>query len=161
MACRGLVGLVAYSAEQRIKEIGIRKVLGASTMNVIGFLSKDFLKLIIIAIIIASPLAFWTSHRWLQDFAYRRTLNPWFFVIAALVTITITWLTIFFRSVKVASQIHQQFSGMNNSSNGQPFLITVLSSDEVCFFISQIISSNLSFLLPIIIRRWLVIMHHP
>ncbi len=104
IACLGLFGLVAYAAEQRIKEIGIRKVLGASTVNVIALLSKDFLKLIIIAIIIACPLAFWASHRWLQDFAYRTTLNPWFFVIAALLTIVITWLTIFLQSVKVANQ---------------------------------------------------------
>jgi putative ABC transport system permease protein len=104
IACLGLFGLVAYAGEQRIKEIGIRKVLGASTVNVIALLSKDFLKLIIIAIIIACPLAFWASHRWLQDFAYRTTLNPWFFIIAALLTIAITWLTIFLQSVKVASQ---------------------------------------------------------
>jgi putative ABC transport system permease protein len=104
IACLGLFGLVAYSAEQRIKEIGIRKVLGASTLNVIRLLSKDFLKLVIIAIVIACPLAFWASHRWLQDFAYRTRLNAWFFVTAALITILITWLTIFFQSVKVAGQ---------------------------------------------------------
>ena len=104
IACLGLFGLVAYSAEQRIKEIGIRKVLGASTLNVIRLLSKDFLKLVIIAIVIACPLAFWASHRWLQDFAYRTKLNAWFFVTAALITILITWLTIFFQSVKVAGQ---------------------------------------------------------
>ncbi len=104
IACLGLFGLVAYAAEQRIKEIGIRKVLGASTLNVIVLLSKNFVKLALIAIIIASPLAFWLSHRWLQDFAYRTTFNPWFFVIAALITIVITWLTIFFQSVKVARQ---------------------------------------------------------
>ncbi len=104
IACLGLFGLVAYSAQQRIKEIGIRKVLGASTLNVIRLLSKDFLKLVIIAIVIACPLAFWASHRWLQDFAYRTTLNAWFFVTAALITILITWLTIFFQSVKVARQ---------------------------------------------------------
>jgi len=104
IACLGLFGLVAYAAQQRIKEIGIRKVLGATTLNLIVLLSKNFVKLILTAIIIASPLAFWASHRWLQDFAYRTTLNPWFFVIAALVTILITWLTIFFQSVKVAGQ---------------------------------------------------------
>ncbi len=104
IACLGLFGLVGYAANQRIKEIGIRKILGASTLNVIVLLSRSFVKLILIAILIASPLAFWLSHRWLQDFAYRTTFQPWFFVIAAFITIIITWLTIFFQSVEVARQ---------------------------------------------------------
>lgn len=104
IACLGLFGLVGYAANQRIKEIGIRKILGASTLNVIVLLSRSFVKLILVAIIIASPLAFWLSHRWLQDFAYRTTFQPWFFVIAAFITIIITWLTIFFQSVEVARQ---------------------------------------------------------
>ncbi len=104
IACLGLFGLVGYAANQRIKEIGIRKILGASTINVIMLLSKSFVKLILVAIIIASPLAFWLSHRWLQDFAYRAAFKPSFFIIAALVTIVITWLTIFFQSVAVARQ---------------------------------------------------------
>ena len=102
IACLGLFGLVAYASEQRIKEISIRKVLGASTGKLITLLSKDFLKLIIIAIILACPLAFWGSQKWLQDFAYRTKINTWIFIIAGLLTTAITLLTVLFQSIKVA-----------------------------------------------------------
>jgi putative ABC transport system permease protein len=102
IACFGLFGLVAYASEQRIKEIGIQKVLGASTGNVIRLLSKDFLKLIIIAIVIACPLAFWGSYKWLEDFAYRTKIGVWIFVLAGFLTMVITMATIFFQSIKVA-----------------------------------------------------------
>jgi putative ABC transport system permease protein len=102
IACLGLFGLVAYASQQRIKEISIRKVLGASTGKLIALLSKDFLKLIIIAIFIACPLAFWGSQKWLQDFAYRTKMDFWIFILAAFLTTAITLLTVFFQSIKVA-----------------------------------------------------------
>ena len=82
IACLGLFGLAAFSAEQRTKEIGIRKVLGASVTDVTALLSKDFIKLVIIAIVIASPLAWYFMNKWLQDFAYRITISWWMFVAA-------------------------------------------------------------------------------
>jgi putative ABC transport system permease protein len=102
IACVGLFGLVAYASQQRIKEISIRKVLGASTGKLITLLSKDFLKLIIIAILIACPLAFWGSQKWLQDFAYRTKMGIWIFILAAFLTTAITLVTVFFQSIKVA-----------------------------------------------------------
>jgi putative ABC transport system permease protein len=104
IACLGLFGLVAFAAEQRIKEMGIRKILGASSFNVIMLLSGNFVKLIIIATIIASPVAFWLSKQWLQDFAYRTTINFSFFLIAVLVISLITFVIVFFQSLKVAHQ---------------------------------------------------------
>src|SRR5678815_1092370 len=74
IACLGLFGLVTYAAEQRTKEIGIRKVLGASVPNIVQLLSKDFLRLVLIAAVIALPLSWWGMHRWLQDFAFRITI---------------------------------------------------------------------------------------
>ncbi|MGH2649032.1 MAG: ABC transporter permease, partial [Ginsengibacter sp.] len=84
VACLGLFGLVTYTAEQRTKEIGIRKVLGASVMQVTQMLSKDFLKLVLIASIIAFPAAWWAMNKWLQSFAYRIHIEWWVFVVAAL-----------------------------------------------------------------------------
>src|SRR5690606_22981328 len=80
IACMGLLGLSAYAVEQRTKEIGVRKVLGASVTNIITLLSKDFLKLVFISIIIASPIAWYMTHKWLEDFAYRININPLVFV---------------------------------------------------------------------------------
>jgi putative ABC transport system permease protein len=102
IACLGLFGLITYAAEQRVKEIGIRKVLGASIGNIAGMLSKDFLKLIIIASVIAFPLAWWSMNKWLQDFAYRENISWWVFVIAGVVALFIALITISFQSVKAA-----------------------------------------------------------
>ncbi len=82
IACLGLFGLVTYAAEQRTKEIGIRKVLGASVSGIVGLLSKDFALLIGIAAIIAFPLAWWAMYKWLQTFAYRTGIAWWIFLIA-------------------------------------------------------------------------------
>jgi len=94
IACLGLFGLSAFIAEKRTKEIGVRKVLGASVPNVVALLSKDFLKLTIIASIIAFPVAWYFMNKWLQDFAYRITLSWWIFVVAAFSALVIAVLTI-------------------------------------------------------------------
>ncbi len=102
IACLGLFGLAAFTAEQRTKEIGVRKVLGASVASIVTLLSKDFLKLVLIAIVIASPLAWYAMHRWLQDFAYKISIEWWVFVLAGLLAVTIALLTVSFQSIKAA-----------------------------------------------------------
>jgi putative ABC transport system permease protein len=102
IACLGLFGLVTYAAEQRTKEIGIRKVLGASVSNIVNMLSKDFLKLVVIALFIAFPVAWWVMNKWLQDFAYRIHINASVFIIAALVAISIALVTVSFQAIKAA-----------------------------------------------------------
>jgi putative ABC transport system permease protein len=102
IASLGLFGLSAFMAEQRSKEIGIRKVLGASISSITALLSLDFLRLVVIAIVIASPIGWWAMHTWLQDFANRTPIQWWVFVLAALSAITIALLTVSFQSVKAA-----------------------------------------------------------
>jgi len=102
IACLGLLGLSAFGTAQRIKEIGIRKVLGASVANIVLLLSRDFILLIGIAFLIASPVAWWIMHRWLQDFAYRIPLDPWIFIAAGLLAILIAIFTISYQSVRAA-----------------------------------------------------------
>ncbi|MDB4901002.1 MAG: cell division protein FtsX [Mucilaginibacter sp.] len=102
IACLGLFGLVTYAAEQRTKEIGIRKVLGASVSSIIGMLSGDFLKLVVIAAVIAFPIAWWAMNKWLQDFAYRTSISWWVFAVAGLLAIIITVVTVSFRAIKAA-----------------------------------------------------------
>ena len=102
IACLGLFGLAAFMAEQRTKEIGVRKVLGASITSIIGLLSKDFLRLVLIAIVIASPLAWYAMSQWLKDFAYRIDIEWWMFALAGLVAVGIALLTVSFQSVKAA-----------------------------------------------------------
>ena len=102
IACLGLFGLATYSAEQRVKEIGIRKVLGASVQSIVVILSKEFLKLVIIASVIAFPVAWFAMHKWLQDFAYRVNISWWVFLLAAVVAVLIALLTVGFRAIKAA-----------------------------------------------------------
>ncbi|MGL6269686.1 MAG: ABC transporter permease [Chitinophagaceae bacterium] len=102
IACLGLFGLAAFSAQQRIKEIGIRKVLGASVTDITGLLSKDFLVLVIVAIVIASPVAWWAMNKWLQDFAYRTNIDWWVFVIAGFAAVFIALLTVGTQAIKAA-----------------------------------------------------------
>jgi len=102
VACLGLFGLVTFTAEQRTKEIGIRKVLGATVSSIVSLLSKDFLKLVFIAFIIASPIAWFIMNKWLQDFAYRIDISWWIFLIAASLAILITIITISFKAIKAA-----------------------------------------------------------
>jgi putative ABC transport system permease protein len=102
IACLGLFGLAAFTTEQRTKEIGVRKVLGASVSSIVTLLSKDFLKLVFIAIIIAAPLAWWGMNNWLQNFAYKVDLEWWVFALAGLLAAGIAVLTVSFQSVKAA-----------------------------------------------------------
>ena len=102
IACLGLFGLAAYTAQQRVKEIGIRKVLGASVASITQLLSKDFIKLVIISFCIASPVAWWAMNKWLQDFAYRINLDWWIFLVAGLLAVLIAWLTVSFQAIKAA-----------------------------------------------------------
>ncbi|MBN9386166.1 MAG: ABC transporter permease [Chitinophagaceae bacterium] len=102
ISCLGLLGLVMFTAEQRTKEIGIRKVLGASVMGIVRLISADFLKLVIIAILLACPLAWWMMSRWLDNYAYRIDLNLWIFVLAGALAMLITLCTISFQSIRAA-----------------------------------------------------------
>ena len=102
IACLGLFGLAAFMAEQRTKEIGVRKVLGASVTSIIGLLSKDFLKLVLIAIVIASPLAWYAMNQWLSDFAYKIDIEWWMFALAGLLAVGIALVTVSFQSIKAA-----------------------------------------------------------
>ena len=102
IACLGLFALAAFATERRIKEIGIRKVLGASVANIVNLLSQDFLKLVLLAIVLATPIAWWVMQNWLSDFAYRIDM-PWsVFIISAGLAIFITLLTVSTQSIKAA-----------------------------------------------------------
>jgi len=102
VGCMGLFGLAAFSAEQRTKEIGIRKVLGADVFNIVGLLSKNFLLLVLIAAIIAFPLAWWAMKAWLDDFPYRVEVSWWIFLVAIAAALLIALLTVSFQSIKAA-----------------------------------------------------------
>jgi len=102
IACLGLFGLATYMAEQRTKEIGVRKVLGASVRNITAMLSKDFVKLVLIAAVIAFPLAWWAMHLWLQDFAYRINISWWIFIVAAVIAFLIALVTVSFQAIRAA-----------------------------------------------------------
>ncbi|TMI93513.1 MAG: FtsX-like permease family protein, partial [Bacteroidetes bacterium] len=102
LACLGLFGLSSYAAQQRIKEIGIRKVLGASVSNIIVALSKDFIRLTVIAIAIALPVAGWATAKWLQDFSYRTDINWSIYVIASIVTTLFTLAAVSFQAIRAA-----------------------------------------------------------
>lgn len=102
IACLGLFGLATFTAEQRTKEIGVRKVLGASVASIVTLLSKDFLKLVLVAILIASPLTWYAMNRWLQGFAYKIDMAWWVFAMAGLLAVCIALITVSFQSVKAA-----------------------------------------------------------
>lgn len=102
LACLGLFGLAALAAVNRTKEIGIRKVMGARVVNIVGLLSRDFLKLVIIALVIASPLVWYFMNNWLQDYAYRIQIGWWVFVVAGGAAIGIAIATVFIQTIKVA-----------------------------------------------------------
>jgi len=102
IACLGLFGLATYSAEQRIKEIGVRKVLGATVFILASLLSKDFLKLVFIANGIAFPVAWWVTNKWLQEYAYHIDVQWWVFVIAGILAIGIALLTVSYQAIKAA-----------------------------------------------------------
>ncbi|TSD66894.1 FtsX-like permease family protein [Inquilinus sp. KBS0705] len=102
LACLGLFGLVSFTAEQRVKEIGIRKVLGANVGDIVGLISKDYLWLVLIAVVIASPIAWYAMDKWLQDFAYRINIQWWVFALAGILAVVISLFTISLQSVKAA-----------------------------------------------------------
>lgn len=102
VACLGLFGLAAFAAERRRKEVGIRKVLGASVRGIVLLLSKDFIGLVVLSLIIASPVAWYFMNQWLQDFAYRIDINWWVFAVAAVTAISIAFLTVSFQAIRTA-----------------------------------------------------------
>lgn len=102
ISCMGLFGLVSFTTRQRTKEIGIRKVLGATVTQIVQLLSKDFLRLVILGIVIASPIAYWAMNKWLQDFAYRVEISWWIFAVAGIVAIVIALLTVSYQAIKAA-----------------------------------------------------------
>ncbi len=102
ISCLGLFGLASYTAERRIREIGIRKVLGASVQSVVSLLSKDFIKLVFISNLIAWPIAWFMLNKWLQDFAYRVDISWWVFVVAGVAALLIALLTVSFQAIKAA-----------------------------------------------------------
>ncbi len=102
ISCMGLFGLGMFTAERRTKEIGIRKVLGATVTDLTAMLSKDFIKLVSAAIVIASPIAWWLMNQWLQDFAYRTNISWWVFAIAGLSAVAIALITVSFQAIKAA-----------------------------------------------------------
>lgn len=102
LACLGLFAVTAYAVVQRIKEIGIRKVLGANISTIIMLISKDFLWMVIIAAVISSPIAWYMSHIWLQDFAYRISIHWWIFIAAGAASLTVAWVTVGIQALKAA-----------------------------------------------------------
>ncbi|MCE7065634.1 FtsX-like permease family protein [Dyadobacter sp. CY326] len=102
LSCLGLFGLALFSIEQRTKEIGIRKVLGASVASITALLSMDFLRLVVIAIVIAMPVSYYFMHKWLQDFAYRIDVDWWIFALSALIAVVIACLTVGYQAIKSA-----------------------------------------------------------
>jgi putative ABC transport system permease protein len=103
ISCLGLFGLAAYMAENRIKEIGVRKVLGASVTNIATLLSKDFVTLVVISFIIASPVAFWAMKNWLDGYPYHVNIQWWIFLVAAMASVIIAMLTVSYHAVKAAT----------------------------------------------------------
>jgi putative ABC transport system permease protein len=102
ISCLGLFGLASYSAERRIKEIGVRKVLGASISSIVNLLSRHFIKLVLIANLIAWPLAWFTVNRWMQDYAYRLPMSWWVFALSGIVALLIALVTVSLLAAKAA-----------------------------------------------------------
>jgi ABC-type antimicrobial peptide transport system permease subunit len=104
ISCMGLFALVAYMAERRRKEIGIRKVLGASIKNITFLLSKEFLILVLISIAVATPIAWWAMEKWLSNYAYRTNIPWWLFIVVGCLSLCIALLTVGFQAVKAATE---------------------------------------------------------
>jgi ABC-type antimicrobial peptide transport system permease subunit len=102
IGCLGLYGVVAFMAESRTKEVGIRKVLGASTTHIFGLFSIDFVKLVLIALVIASPIAAYIMTKWLADFPYKIDIEWWMFALTGVLAVGIALLTVSFQSIKAA-----------------------------------------------------------
>ena len=103
ISCLGLLGLAIYTTTQRTKEIGVRKVLGASVTQIVSLLSKDFVQLVLIAFVIAAPVAWWAMHKWLQDFAYRTNISWWIFGLSGIAMVTVALVTLSFQTVRSAT----------------------------------------------------------
>jgi len=102
ISCLGLLGLAMFTVEQRFKEIGIRKVLGASVASLFASLSKEFILLVLIAMLIAAPLSYLAMTKWMENYQYKTDISWWVFALSALIAITITLITISFQTVKAA-----------------------------------------------------------
>jgi ABC-type antimicrobial peptide transport system permease subunit len=102
ISCLGLYGLVSFMAAQRTKEVGIRKVLGASVGNIVSLFSKEFLVLIVLAFAIAGPIAYYIMNKWLQDYTYRIEITVWTFLSAILGSVIVAWITVGHRAIKAA-----------------------------------------------------------
>lgn len=102
ISCLGLFGLATYVAESRVKEIGVRKVLGASVAGITALLSRDFVKLVIISFMIAAPLSYWAMNKWLQDYGYRISIQWWVFALAGLLSVSIAIFTVSFQAIRAA-----------------------------------------------------------
>jgi ABC-type antimicrobial peptide transport system permease subunit len=102
ISCLGLLGLVIYTTTQRTKEIGVRKVLGASVSQIVSLLSRDFISLVLLAFVIAAPLAWWAMNQWLQDFAYRTTFSWWIFAISGTLMLMVALLTLSIQTIRSA-----------------------------------------------------------
>jgi ABC-type antimicrobial peptide transport system permease subunit len=102
ISCLGLLGLVIYTTTQRVKEIGVRKVLGASVSQIVALLSKDFLILVLFAFVIAAPLAWWAMNKWLEDFAYRTNIGWWIFAFCGLSMLMIALMTLSIQTIRSA-----------------------------------------------------------
>jgi ABC-type antimicrobial peptide transport system permease subunit len=103
ISCMGLFGLAAFTANQRTREIGIRKVLGAGVPQLVSLLSREFILLVGLSTIIAAPVAGWAMHRWLQDFAYRTSMPWWIYVVAGVAAIVIALLTVSYQAIRAAT----------------------------------------------------------
>jgi putative ABC transport system permease protein len=102
IACLGLFGLAAFTAELRTKEIGVRKVLGASVHGLVALLSRDFVRLVLLSAVLAFPIAWWAMNKWLEDFAYRIEIRWWVFALSGLIALLIALLTVSFQAIKAA-----------------------------------------------------------
>jgi ABC-type antimicrobial peptide transport system permease subunit len=102
ISCLGLFGLATYMAENRVKEIGVRKVLGASVGGIATLLSKDFLKLVIVSFVVAAPLAWWAMYTWLKNYPYRVEIKWWVFAMSAVLTVSIAVLTVSYQAIRAA-----------------------------------------------------------
>jgi len=103
LASLGLFGVIMFSVERRVKEIGVRKVLGAGIIDIVALLSRDFMRLILLANLLALPIAYFLIHKWLQSFAYRIDLSIWVFIVSGIATLFISLLTISFHTIKAAT----------------------------------------------------------
>lgn len=102
VSCLGVFGLATFATQKRIKEIGVRKVLGASETGIVALLAKDFIALVAISLLIAFPVAWWTMNKWLENFVYHIGMSWWMFVLAGILAITIAFLTVSYQSIKAA-----------------------------------------------------------